>query len=198
MNDYRIIDNLPFGYDFHTKTVKELSNYRAWFIENKLYRLKELNNLVISIPGLDNWEMDFTPNSLIGLWKCLQENITSEPLSKEKYESLQSSVPAEIPVNDYELTTRSISILVDAGIYIGDVLIHNHPSLRWEQYPSRTRNDANYGHMVIVINKNHWVNPIRAMYNIGLKIINHQCGTNSILKLYDFWSSSVNISALSR
>lgn len=46
MNEYRIIDNLPFGLDFHNRSRKELMKYSEWFYQNKEIRMAELNRAV--------------------------------------------------------------------------------------------------------------------------------------------------------
>ena len=51
MNEYKIIDNLPFGFDFHNRSRKELMKYSEWFYQNKEQRMFELNRAIQQFTG---------------------------------------------------------------------------------------------------------------------------------------------------
>ena len=74
MNKYRIIDNLPFGFDFHNRSRKELMKYSEWFYQNKEIRMAELNRAVERF--IDKmWQQDYSINSLTELNLFLLNNI---------------------------------------------------------------------------------------------------------------------------
>lgn len=193
MINYNIIDNLPFSYDFSKRSIKELRQYRAWFFDNKQSRLDELNALIHRTPGYADWKMDYSKESLFQLGEFLKHVVEIRPLSPEVYKQQREYFPPEIDILDWELTPRTVSILIDLGMYVGDVLIKNHPGLKWIQYPGRGKIDANYGHMVILINTNNWVNPTRAMYITGLKVAKGTFTQEWFINSYNFWSDSVDV-----
>ena len=146
---YNIINNLPIDYEFSAKSKKELKLYEYWFIENKEYRIQELSKAVNSTGKFENWCADFSPSSLdnLGIW--LEENIKVIKIPDNEYKDIRLKVPHYIKLNDWDLSIESRSLLVDVGIYIGEVFIHTYPMLRWEQNLSKRRGDNNLGHMVI-------------------------------------------------
>ena len=194
--NYNIIDNLPFGYDFSKHSIKELRQYRTWFFDTKQSRLDELNALICRTPGYADWKMDYSEESLFQLGEFLKHVVEIRPLSPEVYKQRRESTSYYIDVSDWELTPRTISILIDLGMYVGDVLIKNHPGLKWIQYPGRGKIDANYGHMVILINTNNWVNPTRAMYITGLKVAKGTFTQEWFINSYNFWSDSVDVNMI--
>ncbi len=136
MNEYKIIDNLPFGFDFHNRSRKDLIKYSEWFYQNKERRMVALNRAVQQFTG-KMWLQDCSVRSLTELNSFLLNNIKSESLSKQELEEKRNTVPTYITIQDWDLTVKSRSLLVDAGIYWGEVIIHNNNSLHWEQFFSK-------------------------------------------------------------
>lgn len=185
---YKIIDNLPIDYDFQSKSKKELKQYGEWFKENKNARLNELTTAVNNTKGFENWRTDYSTESLKELGAWLDKNVKTEKLSKEDYLVKRNSVPDYIKVDDWDLTTKTRSFLVDAGIYFGETLIINNKNLRWEQYFSRRKNDNDNGHMVIM-DLEVETNPIWNLYIIGLGFARGKEDKNSLFQLYDYITS---------
>lgn len=61
---YQTIQNLPIDYQFDNKTKEELKLYGIWFKENKDDRINHLIEIVKTTPSFEDWNADFTPNSL--------------------------------------------------------------------------------------------------------------------------------------
>ena len=74
MNEYKIIDNLPFGFDFHNRSRKDLIKYSEWFYQNKERRMIELNRAVQQFTG-KIWQQDYSIHSLAELNSFLLNNI---------------------------------------------------------------------------------------------------------------------------
>lgn len=66
----------------------------------------------------------------LGIW--LEENIKVIKIPDNEYKDIRLKVPHYIKLNDWDLSIESRSLLVDVGIYIGEVFIHTYPMLRWE------------------------------------------------------------------
>lgn len=190
MNEYRIIDNLPFGLDFHNRSRKELMKYSEWFYQNKEIRMAELNRAVERFIG-KMWQQDYSINSLTELNLFLLNNIKSKNLSKQELEAKKKTVPDYITIQPWDLTVESRSLLIDAGIYWGEVIIHNNKTLHWEQFFSRNKNDNDYGHMVIMLKNSQRINPIWLMYIQGLKIIKGTASHKFLNDLYSIWTSYI-------
>lgn len=187
--DYQIIHNLPIDFYFTDKSKDQLKLYGEWFKLNKTERLNILFESVRSTRGFENWQADFSPDSLkqIGLW--LKQNVKSEKLSDEAYKAKRKSVPEYIKINDWDLTNETYSKLIDVGIYLGETFIKNYKHLKWEQYFSKIKDDSNQGHMVIKGFDKLALNPLRALYIIGLSIVNKKSDKNDLYELYKTWES---------
>lgn len=185
--EYNIINNLPIDYKFSTKSKKELKLYEQWFWENKDKRISELFHLVSSTMGFENWVADFTPDSLKELGSWLKQNTETEKIPEEEFKKKRAEIPAYIEVGDRDLTIKTRSFLVDAGIYFGEVFIHTYPNLKLDQYFSKLRNDNNQGHMVVDLGKKK-LNPIWILYIIGLGFADTSEDELSIFNTFNIWS----------
>lgn len=185
-----LFDILLFSQDFREKDKKELKIYEVWFNENKDKCLLELEYLVQSTLGYEDWQMDYSKESLLGLGKWLKTNVKIQQLSEEDYAKVRATVPDYIDIDDWTLTLETRTILLDAGIYFGEVFIHNYKNLYWKQHFSLAKNrDINHGNMVISLSnkKGSDLNPIRITNNIG-EIFGEGIGSDSeLIKLYEVW-----------
>lgn len=187
---YQIINNLPIDYNFQSKTKDELKLYGIWFKENKDIRLNYLIELVKSTPNYQDWKADFSISSLKELGKWLKENIETETLSAEEYKLRKSKVPEWIDVLNWDLTIKTRSILVDAGIYFGEAFVKTHKKYKWEQYFSKIKKDVNNGHVVIKF-KFKELNPILIMINIGLGLVDNTKDENCLYDLFKVWEEYI-------
>lgn len=187
---YNIINNLPIDYKFSTKSKKELKLYEAWFRENKDKRITELFNAVVSTQGFENWVANFTRDSLKELGAWLKQNTVTEKISEAEYNEKRAKIPDYIELNDWDLTTHTRSILVDIGIYLGEVFIHTYPGLKWEQYLSTRNNENDRGHMVIKMATDFY-NPIWTTYIIGLGLVKKKKDESCLINNFKTWSKYV-------
>jgi hypothetical protein len=183
---YQIIDNLPIDYQFSTKTKEELKLYGVWFNENKDKRILYLIETVKATQGFENWNADFTPNSLKELGKWLSQNVEIEKIPEAQYNIKRTETPSYIEINDWDLTIKTRSLLVDSGIYFGEVFIKEHKNLKWKQYFSKIKKDVNNGHVIIKF-KIRELNPIWILYILGLGLGDKTKGEHSLFDLYKVW-----------
>lgn len=196
MNDffkgYNIINNLPYGFDFQNQDGWQLRAHSKWFFENKDHRLSELQNVYHAFCGE---YLDFSPESLKGLSNFFSKAIDTEKLSEEEYAAKRAKVPDDIPIDDYDLTIRSRSLIVDVGIYMGEVMIRNHKNMCWEQYKPRSRRNVERGYMVIRINDNihrNWINPIWLIDVQGWKVSRNRFEPDGIYKVYNYHCNEIS------
>ena len=126
----KTIDDLLIDYNFSGKSNDELKLYSQWFGDHKDQRLNYLTKAVRSSNGFENWQPDFTPDSLKKLGDWLYQNVETEKFSEKDYKAKRKAVPDYISINDWDLTIKTRSLLVDVGIYFGEVFIKNH-DLKW-------------------------------------------------------------------
>ena len=190
LKDYHIINNLPYGFDFYNQGLRQIRKHGKWFFENKEQRLAELQNAYHAFCGK---YLDYTPESLKGLGEFFIQAINTEKLSPEEYATKRAECPPEIPIYDYRFTLRSKSIIVDTGIYLGEVMIRNHKNLYWEQNITNKR-DLEHGYMVISINHNKYapyINPIWVIDTMGWKVARNTFFPMGIFDLYNVYCEEV-------
>ena len=192
LKDYHTIDNLPFGFDFDNQDLRQLRAHEKWFFENKELRLTELQNAYHAFCGE---YLDYTPESLKGLGVFFLNAIVPEKRTAEEYAELRAMYPPEIPIDDYRPTNQSKSLMVDVGIYFGEVMIRNHKNMEWKQYITKNKRDIERGYMVIVINSNKymsWLNPIWVVNVMGSKVLDKTFPVNGIFNLYNIYCEKVD------
>lgn len=188
---YKIINNLPIDYHFSSKTKDELKSYGDWFFEGKNLRIEALIDIVRSTPKFDNWEADFTVDSLKDLGKWLTTAIETEKIPIDEYIQKRANVPDYITIKDWDLTTKTRSILVDTAIYFGETFINENKGLKWQQYFSKNKKDVNHGHVVIKL-KNKELNPVWLLYILGGKSVEKEKGNyDAIYDLFKIWEKFI-------
>ena len=70
--------------------------------------------------GYENWEADYSPESLKMLGKWFEENVETEKLSEEEYKEKRATVPDYIEIQDWDITIKTRSLAVGIGIYFGE------------------------------------------------------------------------------
>lgn len=185
---YKIINDLPSSYgDFATKPKKEARLYEKWFNENKDIRLNELKNEICATRGFEDFAMNYTPESLLVLGEWLESSVQTEKLSKEEYKEKRKNIPEYIEINDWDLTIKTYSLLFDAGIYFGEVFIHNYDGLSWKQDLKNKRN-LSYGHMLISGQGLIGLNPVTMIIGSGRALAGKRDENSKIYELYHIWS----------
>lgn len=192
LKDYNIINNLPEGaFDHSNQDAKQLRAFREWFFENKELRLKELQNAYYAFCRK---YLDFTPESLKDLGEFFLHAIDKEKKSPEEYTSQRTQLPVDIPIPEYRMSLRSLSLIVDAGIYWGEVMIRNHKNMYWQQYITNNKRIFDRGYMIITLN-NHGlksaVNPIHINRIAGEGIADKTYTPDRMYELYKIYCEDV-------
>lgn len=187
---YQIINDLPIDYDFSSKTKEDLKLYQEWFNENKEKRIKNLSSYIKETHGYENWEASFSPDSLKKLGKWLVSKITKLELTEEEYVEKKLEIPEWIEIPKFDLSVESRSILIDAGIYFGEVLIYSHHNLKWTQYSTKIKDHVNNGHMCISL-KVKEINPVWLLYILGIGLVKKTKNEDSLYDLYKIWESYI-------
>ena len=186
---YQVINDLPVDFYFSDKSKGQLKLYAEWFFGNKDYRIQQLENIVKSTINFEDWNADYTVNSLKKLGSWLNKNIITEKLTNEEIRLKRQKVPNYIEIRDFDLTKETYSKLIDVGMYFGEVFIKRNKGLKWEQYFSKIKNDSNQGHIVIKGFGKLQLNPIRIAYITGSAMADKKESDNSLYESYENWKS---------
>lgn len=173
----------PFTLKFWEMSKKELRDYFRWFLDVTPERINELASAVKSSPGFEDWEPDYTPTSLnaLGSWFAVQ--IQTRPRTHEEIEEIAAQSP--FPRSGQELTNRTISLAMDIGMYLSEVLLRNNPSLRWDQLFGSKR-FIEYGQPVLVgFVHDTPINPVGAMTTLAYGLVRKTKTGRSLREMYD-------------
>jgi len=180
----------PFTLKFEEMTKKELREYFSWFIDAIPKRIDELVEEIKNYPGFEIWQPDYTPDSLLmlGDWFALQVETRSRTQAELEEIQKNSRFPIEIP--RVELTNRTFSIAVDVGMYLSQVFLKNHPSLKWGQ-PLGSKKFIDYAQVVLDGFKVTPFNPSRMMITLAYGLARKSKSGKDLRNIYDIWSNMI-------
>jgi hypothetical protein len=180
----------PFTLKFREMARKELKAYSEWFHAQIPDRIMEVAKAVQLTPGYESWQADLTPASLValGLWFAEQVEMRTRTQAEINEIRAQLSYPIEIP--SQELTNRTFLLAMDIGMYLSQVFLLNHRSLKWDQ-SFGNRKFIDYGQPVLVEFTSAPFNPIRMMVTQAYGMSDKTWGGNQLRKLYDIWSGMI-------
>ena len=170
-------------YNFTTIDKKDVKLYAKCFWEAKDDRLKKLIDNVASDCNINPSELDFSEESLEVLHKWLVNHVECVKLTKEEYEWKREHIPDYIDISDWRFSYDTFSNIIDVGLFLGEVMIHKHPDLKWEQCLNGKKN-IDYGQMIIRVGKIE-MNPMRLVNIICLKTVENK--PDSLLDIVHIW-----------
>ena len=140
----------PFAVtDFKGMPKSQLKIYYHWFMNQIQTRVGLLLELVHDTDEYKDWVADYSMDSFSRLndWFALQ--VETYPRSAEQTAEMEKKLPFGFEVDDFDLTTQTLAIAFDIGIYLGQVMLRQHPSLKWEQ-SLKNKRFIEYGKPVLV------------------------------------------------
>ena len=169
------------NYDFVVIDKKNVKFYAECFWLEKDERLNKLIDSVASDCHVNSSDLNFSEESLEILHTWLVSHVECVKLTKEEYEWKREHIPDYIVINDWRFSDETFSNIINVGLYLGEVMIHKHPGLKWEQYFKKT---VDYGQVIIRVGKKG-MNPMRLVNTICLKIVKHK--PDRLLEIVQIW-----------
>jgi hypothetical protein len=182
----------PLGKEIEKLSKRELRAYFDWFLNQVPSRVSQLERAVRSTRSYGHWRADCRPGSLkvLGAWFC--RVVEDRKLaSKEKKDRYSGSIPTEL-LPDRDLTGLTLSLCVDTGIYLGEVLRARHQHLFWHQFLT-ARTWADYGRPVLVEFTIGPVNPIGFAMNVAYGALAREPDRRAFWKQYRAWSKDATM-----
>ncbi|MGP0058015.1 MAG: hypothetical protein ACLPID_01825 [Beijerinckiaceae bacterium] len=181
----------PFTLKFKEMSKQELKGYRQWFLEIIPGRIAELAGAVRSSPGYEAWSPDRSPASLEPLGSWFVEKVETRPRKKEEIDKVKGRSPYDISITGEELTNRTFSLSIDLGMYLGEVLLSQHPNLRWHQ-PLDDKKFADYGQLVLFGFGRVPMNPVRIAVTLSYSVASGKQTGRRLMELYEYWSQKAS------
>ena len=187
MSKYEILENLPWYADFSEWPKKEVRAFGKWFMENRYHRIDVLRDHVRRDPDFANWEADYSPESLKPLSHWFEKNITTEPMPEEEIIKWTEILKDKGSAATWRISKESETLIFDTSIYFGEIILRQF-GLEWEQYINTTRNNIEYG-LMIIHKDNHINSPWKAMRVSGLKVATKSFPYEGLYDLYNIFTT---------
>jgi hypothetical protein len=184
----------PFARNLRDMSTAELKSYRAWFLEAIPTRIRELQGAIISSNGFENWQPDGSSASIeaLGVWLC--DQVETRPRTAAEIERIKEKAAFDFGVSTKELTDRTFSLAMDAGMYLGEALRAQFPHLEWHQ-PRNSKKFVDFGHMVLLGFGQTMLNPVRILANFCYGIASGKETGARLAEVYGRWFSHASENA---
>ena len=176
----------PFSLNFREMTKGQFKDYFDWFQEILPQRLDGLEQAVKTTLGFEGWTPDFSPTSLDRLGEWFAEQVETRRRTDDEILKLEDRVSMPMEVSEEDLTNRTFSLAVDVGMYLTQVLLKSHPTLRWDQQFGNKK-DVDYGQSVLVRFGPAPFNPVRLTVTLAYGIASEKKSGKGLRDLYDVW-----------
>jgi hypothetical protein len=187
---YHIIQP-PFTLKFREMSKTELKDYFRWFLNVIPERVNELANAVSQTPGFGAWQPDYTPASLDVLGEWFAAQVETRERTEGEVQDIENRSPFPFDISGSELTNRTFSLAMDTGMYLSQVFLQNHPSLRWNQ-EFGYKKDIDYGQPVLIEFGPSPFNPVQMMVTQAYGLASKNKTGKDLRRLYEYWSNQVH------
>ena len=162
------------NYAFFELTPKQAKEYFLWYtseIPNRIALLWEY----MKQDRPETEPFDYSPESLIPLWEWYETKIEQVPMTAKEIESRVRMFPkyleSEIQKNTKKFTDETLSLALDISIYLGEVVVKNHPHLRWNYRTRPKREISVYRPVIDGLNYKMTLEPSRSLMVLTLEAI---------------------------
>lgn len=132
----------PLSKRIEDLTPKETKIFFEWYIGQIPKRVEYLASYVAGQLNIDSHQIDYSPESLILVWKWFLGIAQTERTPKERIEGLCNLyVDLPITLRDYilnesreQFSLQTEYILRDIGMYLGEVFVKNSQCIHWGYY----------------------------------------------------------------
>jgi hypothetical protein len=177
----------PFTLKFREMSFDELKEYRKWFLENMSSRLLELQRVMSATVDYKTWKADFSVGSIEMLGMFLARQVETRPRTSEEVDRIKEKTPFHFDASEEELTIRTFSLAMDAGIYMGETLRHHYPHLAWSQ-PLGNKKFADFGQMVLTGLGKVDLNPVAVAVTFCYGVAKGSRSGKRFADVYSYWA----------
>ena len=187
MMAYSIIKQ-PSVTSFRELPKANLKRLFDWFIAIIPERMRELERVVREAEHTRMWCADRTPESLVQLGEWLACNVETRPRSASELDAIESSLLFPVSISAVVPNDRSVSLGIDIGMYLGEVLRALHPSLVWS-LKLGGKSHFDYGRPVLE-GFHHGVamNPVHIVLVLVQALARGSQSGARLMELYEFWA----------
>ena len=188
--EYKLISP-PFSLDFWNMSRSEANAYYNWYIEQIPSRIEILKQTIHSALDYDYqyWDADRTLDSLNVLGGWFAKNVSIQPMNETEKDEFYKNLSGwfkEVDKDDWILTSQSISLSIDIGMYLSEIFIDNYPQVGWEMITKK--NDIDYQQPVLSGFGKMKFNPTRMATTLAYGYADNTYTSARLRELYEIWS----------
>lgn len=177
---------------FSELSAKESKALLNWFVSQIPVRLDLLQKAIKHTTDDSNEFLDFSPLSLIPLWRWFLDQIEIKEKTQEEIIIEKLNIPEQlrniIEVKTQELSVGTQILAMDIAIYTAEVLIRSHAEIKWGRI-RKPKTSIDVNRPVLLSNSSKVViNPTNEISNLTGQMVRIGNTNEAILKeKYDSW-----------
>lgn len=184
---------------FREMNKKQAKQYFDWYMSVLPVRIGILMDFFEKNGGGTKDELDYTPESLIKLWKWFIQYVELvekrlDELEKEINESPEW-LNEEIRKHTHRISTITLAIAMDIAMYYGEVFVKNHQNVKWG-FITKPKNHLDVNKPVLLGFKvgkyDTQVDVMRIMHVLSQKVAGGNKAPESLYNNYKTWSGKLN------
>lgn len=132
----------PHGLDYYHMTKDEAKEDFEWFIEHIPERMDYFRARCASDLRVSQSVLDYSPDSLVPVWKWFLKTARMVPTPKEELERMRegAKIFGDSYVNEKVFSVSTVFIMRDIGMYVGETYIRNYSPLYWSYFTAPKSN----------------------------------------------------------
>jgi hypothetical protein len=187
MSTFNIVSPIP---NLRESGKQELKAYFQWFLSIIPERLDILPRLVNDTPGFESWAADFSPESLSRLGEWFAGRVGTRMRSAREIADIAALSPYPVEVPAEELSDGTFGLAHDVGIYLAEMLRHQHPPLAWIQILGN-KQKVEYGHVGLAGFRGVDFSPVHIAITLAYGIAAKNRNARSLRCVYDVWARMI-------
>jgi hypothetical protein len=166
---------------------REAEAFHSWLMDQLPERILALENATHETEPLIKWKADYTPDSLRVLSEWFIKHVKMRPRTKEEIDKLEAGTQLKGILDESELALVTKSLVVDIGLYLGEVMRKQFPHTYWKQSLDDKRLN-NYGRPVLAGFGKVPFDPIGLVTTIAYRIGDGKALGEDIFKVFAIWA----------
>ena len=197
MRDYRALEAPEWFKGVDLLKPRQVNEFFEWYVKQSEERINILMEHCLKTTE-GNLRLDFTPESLIDLWKWYETQMELVEKDPEELRKEIENTPVDFreDISKTDFSNYTYALIIDIAFYFAEVMLRNNPTLHWG-YITKPKNDINAKCPVLKgFSYNQTLNPVRIVTVLSLRSKDEK-EINRLYEVYHVWEDSVKIGAFS-
>lgn len=187
--------------EFREMNKKEAQKYFEWYMSALPDRLNILIDYFVKTGGGNEAELDYTPESLIKLWKWFIPHVEVVEKSPDELDKELKDAPDllkdKISTNTHKLSVITLAIAMDIAQYYGELFVKNFEKVEWG-FITKPKTHTNVNKPVLLGFKagkyETQMDVMGILYVLATKVSEENSSSELLYDNYKFWSERVKLS----